>query len=84
MECGKSAEDIAYLLSPNCPSEQLRYSKAYHTIERDPATSAHFYSLVHIFDECDALMFIDTGHVTPMGNEVIAKRMLDIMQAHSS
>jgi len=54
----------------------------YHTIERDPAQYAHFYSLVHIFDDCDALMFIDTGHVTPIGNELIAKRMLDIIQAY--
>ena len=56
----------------------------YHTIEREPSKYANFYSLVHIFDDCDSLIFIDTGHVTPIGNQLIAKRMLDIIQARSS
>jgi hypothetical protein len=56
----------------------------YHTFEREAAKYANFYSLAHIFDHSDALIFIDTGHVTPIGNQVIAQRMLDILQAPSS
>jgi hypothetical protein len=32
----------------------------------------------------DALMWIDEGHVTPIGNQVIAESMLDVIQARSS
>jgi hypothetical protein len=56
----------------------------YHTLEREASHYQNLYSLVHIFDCYDALLWIDTGHVTPIGNQVIAKSMLDIMQRRSS
>jgi hypothetical protein len=40
--------------------------------------------MVHVFDNVDSLIWIDAGHVTPLGNQLIAKRMLDIIQAQSS
>jgi hypothetical protein len=56
----------------------------YQTIEREASKYQNFYSLVHVFDSYDSLMFIDEGHVTPIGNQVIAERMLDVIQAQSS
>jgi predicted ATPase len=40
--------------------------------------------MVHVFDHYDSLICIDEGHVTPIGNQVIAERMLDVIQARSS
>lgn len=55
----------------------------YQTLERASAHDPHLYSLVHIFDHCASLLWIDEGHVTPIGNHVIAERMLDVMEAQS-
>ena len=40
--------------------------------------------MVHIFDRYDSLIWIDEAHVTPIGNQLIAERMLDVIQARSS
>jgi hypothetical protein len=55
----------------------------YQSLERASAHYPHLYSLVHIFDHCESLMWIDEGHVTPIGNHVIAESMLDVMEARS-
>jgi hypothetical protein len=60
------------------------YTAVYQTIERESSQYQNFYSMVHIFDHCDSLIWIDSAHVTPIGNQMIAKRMLDIIQARSS
>jgi len=60
------------------------YTAIYQTIERESSKYPNFYSMVHVFDNCESLIFIDAGHVTPIGNQLIAKRMLDIIQARSS
>ena len=54
------------------------------TIEREASKYQNVYSLIHVFDSYDSLMFIDGGHVTPIGNQLIAERMLDLIQAQSS
>ena len=56
----------------------------YHTIERESSKYQNFYSMVHVLDRYDSLMWIDEGHVTPIGNQVIAERMLTVIQARSS
>ena len=56
----------------------------YQMIERESSKYQNLYSMVHIFDRYDSLIWIDEGHVTPIGNQLIAKRMLDIIQARSS
>ena len=56
----------------------------YQKIERESSKYQNLYSMVHIFDRYDFLIWIDGGHVTPLGNQLIAKRMLDIIQARSS
>ena len=60
------------------------YKAVYQTIESESSKYQNFYSMVHVFDNYDSLIFIDAGHVTPIGNQLIAKRMLDIIQARSS
>jgi hypothetical protein len=59
------------------------YAAVYQTLERASAHYPHLYSLVHIFDQYDELLWIDEGHVTPIGYHVIAERMLDVIQARS-
>jgi len=59
------------------------FTAVYQTIERESSKYQNLYSMVHIFDHYDSLIWIDAGHVTPIGNQLIAKRMLDIIQARS-
>ena len=56
----------------------------YHALERESAKYQNLYSLVHIFDQYASLMWIDPAHTTPVGNQVVAKSMLDIIQARAS
>ena len=68
-------------------SEEALYkllTAVYKTIERESSEYQNFYSMVHIFDRYDSLMWIDGGHVTPIGNQLIAERMLTVIQARSS
>jgi len=60
------------------------FAAVYQTIEREAPKYQNFYSLVHIFDSYDSLVFIDESHFTPVGNQLIAERMLDEIQAQSS
>ena len=39
--------------------------------------------MVHIFDRYDFPIFIDVGHVTPIGNQLIAEKILDVMHVNS-
>jgi len=56
----------------------------YQTIERESSKYQNLYSMVHIFDRYDSLIWIDEEHVTPIGNHVISERMLDVIQARHS
>ena len=58
--------------------------EVYHTLERASAHYPHLYSMVHIFDHDEALIWIDEVHVTPVGNQLIAASMLDVIQARAS
>src|SRR5437867_5420650 len=60
------------------------FTAVYQTIERESSNYQNLYSMVHIFDRYDGLLWIDGGHVTPIGNQLISKRMLDVIQARSS
>ena len=59
------------------------YTAVYQTIERESSQYQNLYSMVHIFDDYDSLIWIDSAHVTPIGNQLIAERMLDAIQARS-
>jgi hypothetical protein len=56
----------------------------YEILEREAPQYQNLYSMVHIFDRYDSLIWIDEGHVTPVGNQLIAERMLDVFQTQSS
>jgi hypothetical protein len=56
----------------------------YQNLERKSSKYQNLYSMVHIFDHDDSLIWIDAGHVTPIGNQLIAARMLDVIQARFS
>lgn len=56
----------------------------YQSLERESTKDQNLYSLVHIFDDYDSLLWIEATHVTPIGNQLIAARMLDVIQARSS
>ena len=56
----------------------------YHIVERESSKYQNFYSMMDVFDQYDSLMWIDSGHATPIGNQVIAERMLAVIQARSS
>jgi hypothetical protein len=56
----------------------------YHTLEKESSKHQNLYSMIHALDHYDSLMFIDEGHVTPNGNQVIAERMLAVIQGRSS
>jgi hypothetical protein len=64
-----TSDDIVYKLQKD----------VVQTIERESQKHQNLYSFVHIFDRYDSLIWIDPGHVTPIGNQVIAETMLDVM-----
>jgi hypothetical protein len=70
-------------LESNAALDKL-VTAVYQRIERESSRYQNLYSMVHIFDRYDGLIWIDEGHVTPIGNQLIARRMLDIIQARSS
>ena len=76
-------QEMKYRLENDVALDKL-LTAVYQTIERESSKYQNLYSMVHIFDRYDGLLWIDEGHVTPIGNQVIAKRMLDIIQARSS
>lgn len=60
------------------------FTAVYRTIERESSKYQNLHSMVHVLDRYDDLMFIDEGHVTPIGNQVIADRMLAVIQERAS
>jgi hypothetical protein len=56
----------------------------YQTIDRHSSRYPNFHSLNNVFDQYDSFVWIDAAHVTPLGNRLIASRMLDIIQGASS
>src|SRR5947208_3960397 len=76
-------QEMKYRLESDVAIYKL-FTAVYQTIERESSKYQNLYSMVHIFDRYDSLIWIDEGHVTPIGNQVIAERMLDVIQARSS
>jgi hypothetical protein len=79
----REEEKMKYSLKSNGALDKL-VTAVYQTIESKSSKYQNHYSMVDVFDNYDGLIWIDAGHVTPIGNQVIAKRMLDIIQARSS
>jgi len=56
----------------------------YRRIATESTKYQNFYSMIHVFDHVDSLFWIDGSHPTPLGNQMIATRMLDIIQRRFS
>ena len=52
----------------------------YRKLEMESAKYEHFHSLTHVFDHHDALLWIDATHVTPDGNQLVARNLLELLQ----
>jgi len=76
-------QKMKHRLKSNEALDQL-VTTVYQAIERESSSHQNLYSMVYAFDRYDGLVWIDEGHVTPIGNQLIAERMLDIIQARSS
>jgi hypothetical protein len=62
------------------PDLYALFTSVYRTVERESSTYPNLHSMVHVFDGHPSLLWIDAGHVTPIGNELVAKRILEIIQ----
>ena len=58
------------------PSLAKLYASVYHTMESRIPQHENLHSMTPIFDGHDSLIWIDDSHVTPVGNELIADKML--------
>jgi lysophospholipase L1-like esterase len=56
------------------------YTSVYQTIERESSTHSNLYYLAHIFDRYNSPLWIDEAHVTPVGNQLIAHQMVDVIE----
>ncbi len=52
----------------------------YRNIELAAPEYENLYHITDVFDEQDAQIWIDWAHVTPVGNQLIAQEMLDVMK----
>jgi lysophospholipase L1-like esterase len=68
----------------NEPKLSRLFAAVYQKIEKKSFEYPYLYSMVNVFDDCPTLVWIDAGHVTPLGNQLIANRMVAIIQARSS
>jgi predicted nucleic acid-binding OB-fold protein len=59
-------------------------TSVYDIVDRESSKYPNFYSMIDAFDQYDSLMWIDGSHATPIGNQVIAEKMLTVIQARSS
>jgi hypothetical protein len=55
--------------------------KATYAIAVESPQYPHFHDFRHLFDDHNGLLWIDEFHVTPVGNELIAKAMLHDIEA---
>jgi hypothetical protein len=65
------------------PRLESLVKSVYRVIEGESRRYRNIHSLIHVFDDCDDLLWIDAGHVTPVGNELVAQRMLEVAHAAS-
>jgi len=60
------------------------FTAVYHTIERQSSKYPNVYAMADVFDKSDSSIWIDGGHVTPVGNQLIAARIMQIIRAQSA
>jgi hypothetical protein len=71
-------QEMKHVMASHVALDKL-LTAAYQNVEGASSRYQNLYSMVHIFDHYDSLIFIDGSHVTPIGNQLIAQKMLDVM-----
>ncbi len=61
------------------PAERDLYAATDQRAEQDYSQTGHFYSLVHVLDNTNMALWIDTAHIVPEGNSVIAQAIANIL-----
>jgi len=59
------------------------FTAVYQNIQGDISGYPNVYSVADVFDGYDSPIWIDAAHVTPGGNQLIADRILNIVEARS-
>jgi len=78
----REEQEMKQILQMEVPLYKL-LTAAYQTLELGSAKYPNFYPIEHVFDDYNSLIWIDGFHVTPVGNRLIAKKMLDVIGASS-
>jgi hypothetical protein len=60
------------------------FTAVYQTLERQSSKYPNIYAMADVFDNSDSSIWIDAGHVTPVGNQLIAARIMQIIRTQSS
>jgi hypothetical protein len=55
----------------------------YSGVKTESSNYKKMLLLSDVFDHDNSLIWIDAGHVTPFGNEIVARRMLNIIRSQS-
>jgi hypothetical protein len=59
------------------------FTAVYQTLERQSSKYPNIYAMADVFDNSDSSIWIDAGHVTPVGNQLIAARIMQIIRTQS-
>ena len=60
------------------------FTAVYQSLERQSSNYPNVHSMADVFDNADSSIWIDSGHVTPVGNQLIAARIMQIIGTQSS
>jgi lysophospholipase L1-like esterase len=67
------------------PALQRLFDAVYETTEKHVNREyKNLFSITDVFDQCKSLIWLDDGHTTPVGNQIIAARMLRIISERES
>jgi len=61
------------------PALVALYDSVYRIIEQSASEYESLYYMGHIFDEYKSGIWIDDAHITPAGNQIVAKKMINII-----
>ena len=72
-------QDMKQKLQKDIPLYKL-LTAVYQTLDLRSATYQNLHTIDHVFDGDNALIWIDAFHVTPVGNQLLAQKMLDVIR----
>ena len=65
------------------PGLSKLYDVVYRGMELESSKYANLYCLDRVFDKYNSQIWIDEWHITPVGNQLIAQKMLDVVTARN-